>query len=32
VKPISSDIIKHFKRNFQILIQENLFLSYLATF
>jgi hypothetical protein len=31
-KPISSDIMKHFKRNFQLLIQENFFHSYLATF
>jgi hypothetical protein len=31
-KPISSDIMKHFKKNFQILIQENFFHSSLATF
>jgi hypothetical protein len=31
-KPISSDIMKHFKKNFQILIQEKFFHSYLATF
>jgi hypothetical protein len=31
-KPISSDIMKHFKKNFQILIRENFFRSYLATF
>jgi signal transduction protein with GAF and PtsI domain len=31
-KPISLDIMKHFKMNFQILIQENIFHSYLATF
>jgi hypothetical protein len=28
-KPISSDITKHFKKNFQILIQEKFFHSYL---
>jgi hypothetical protein len=31
-KLISSDIMKHFKKNFQKLIQENFFHSYLATF
>jgi hypothetical protein len=31
-KPISSDIMRHFKKNFQILIQENFFRSQLATF
>jgi hypothetical protein len=31
-KPISSDITKHFKKNFQILFQEIFFHSYLATF
>jgi hypothetical protein len=31
-KPISSDIMMHFKKNFQILIQENFFHSHLATF
>jgi hypothetical protein len=30
--PFSSDIMKHFKKNIQILIQENFFHSYLATF
>jgi hypothetical protein len=32
VKPISLDIMRHFKKNFQILIQENFFRSHLATF
>jgi hypothetical protein len=31
-KPISSDIMKHFKKNFRILIQENFFHSSLTTF
>jgi hypothetical protein len=30
-KPISSDIMRRFKKNFQILIQENFFRSHLAT-
>jgi hypothetical protein len=29
-KPISSDIMRHFKKNFQILIQENFFHSHLV--
>jgi hypothetical protein len=31
-KPISSDIMKHFKKNFQYLSKEIFFHSYLATF
>jgi hypothetical protein len=31
-KPFSSDIMRHFKKNFQILIQENFFRSHLTTF
>jgi hypothetical protein len=31
-KPISSDIMKLFKTNFQIVIQENFFHSYLIIF
>jgi hypothetical protein len=31
-KPISSDITRHFEKNFQIHIQEIFFHSYLATF
>jgi hypothetical protein len=31
-KPISSDIMKHFKKNFQILIHGNFFHSYLIFF